>query len=102
MSNLSVIERYSDSLYQLSEEKDITLKIKDDLKRISDIFIDDEKVKMFFSSPVIRPKEKALLLKEVLKHGDFSEKYHECCLVAPLPFSLYWQKIRAASVGGSP
>jgi hypothetical protein len=42
------------------------------------------------------------LAEEPRKHGDFSEKYHECGLVAPLPFSLYWQKIRAASVGGSP
>lgn len=31
------------------------------------------------------------LAEEPHKHGDFSEKYHECGLVAPLPFSLYWQ-----------
>ena len=42
------------------------------------------------------------LAEEPHKHGDFSEKYHECGFVAPLTFSLYWQKICAASVGGSP
>lgn len=73
MSNLSVIERYSNSLFEVALEKNEVAKVMDDLKEISKIFIDDKEVNQFFSSPVVKSSDKALLLKEVLNHGDFSE-----------------------------
>ena len=72
MSNLSVIERYSSSLFQVAEKEDILLKIKEELNQVAKIFKKDEKIKSFFTSPAIRKNEKISLLKEILEYSDFS------------------------------
>lgn len=69
MKNTVVSSRYTEALFNIAKEKNFVTKIQDDLKLVSDTFLDNADLSKFFFNPIISVDDKKDIIEKLFKNN---------------------------------
>jgi len=68
MKNTVVSSRYTEALFNISKEKNIVTKVKDDLKLVVDTFLDSSDLNKFFFNPIVSINDKKEIINKLFEN----------------------------------
>jgi F-type H+-transporting ATPase subunit delta len=69
MKNTVVSTRYTEALFNIAKEKNFVTKIQDDLKLVSDTFLDNADLSKFFFNPIVSVDDKKYIIEKLFKNN---------------------------------
>lgn len=72
MSNLTAVERYTQSLFEVAEEHGLLEQVDRDLRQMADLFAGHPELEGFFASKNIAAKEKTAMIDDLAKEEGFT------------------------------
>ncbi len=79
--NLNIAVRYSKALLALTKQKGLQAEALEQLKAVNQSLQSDLQLKEFFENPVVKPEQKAKILKVALSGQNFIEDVVSCLLL---------------------
>ncbi len=79
--SMNIAIRYAKALLSLTKQKGIHAEALNQLKAVNQSLQSDRQLKEFFENPVIKPEQKAKILKVALSGQNFAEDVSSCLLL---------------------
>ncbi len=79
--SMNIAIRYAKALLSLTKQKGIHAEALNQLKAVNQSLQSDRQLKEFFENPVIKPEQKAKILKVALNGQNFAEDVSSCLLL---------------------